>query len=208
MAALPALALSALLASAGSPEDAVAAALALPGARAELAGVRGATPRGCAPVAWSAPKPIGASGQAPLRFEGRDAAGAACEGWAWADVRVRVRGLRLARDVRAGEPLETAATAAEVEAAPGRPVLAALPPGATAARALRAGAALGEADVRVGPAPGDPVTVAVRSGGLELSLSGRAAACARPRGCAAALLPGGRRVTGRWDGDRILVEAP
>jgi len=205
--------LLATLPSAPSAEAAVAAALAGPGARAEVLGLSATTPRDCVPAAWSATRPVSASGAVALRFDGRDGAGARCEGFAWAEVRLRAAGLRLVREVRSGEPLAGAVAPAEVPLEAGRHPAPALPPGATAVRALRAGAVLEEGDLRVGPAPGDPVTVAVRAGELELTVQGRALACGRGRGsaasaCAAALLPGGRRIEGRWDGARIAVEAP
>ncbi|MFT3915756.1 MAG: hypothetical protein QM704_17075 [Anaeromyxobacteraceae bacterium] len=207
LSALPVVAaLCAALPAAPTAEAAVAAALAVPGARAEVRGVSGATPRGCVPAAWSAARAVGASGQVPLGFDGRDAVGARCTGVAWADVRVSAAGLRATRDLRAGEPLAGATVAAEVVLEAGRRPLPALPAGATAARPLRAGDVLDEADLRVGPGPGDPVTVAVRAGGVELTVTGKALACARGKACA--LLPGGRRVEGRWDGARIALEAP
>ncbi len=201
--------LALLLASmppAPTADAAVAAALAVAAARAEVLGVTGATPRGCVPAAWSAARAVGTSGPVPLAFDGRDAAGARCAGVAWAEVRVTAAGLRATRDVRAGEPLAGVTAPAEVALEAGRRPVPALPAGAAAARPLRAGDVLDEADLHVGPFPGEPVTVAVRAGGLELSITGKALAC--PRGKACALLPGGRRVEGRWDGARIALEAP
>lgn len=206
MIALTAALLASLTLADLTAERAVAAALAAPIARAELTGLRGATPRGCAAQSWSAPRPVASSGPVALRFEGRGPGGARCEGWAWADVKVYAPALRLTRDVRSGERLEGAVEAVELEVTQGRSALGSLPSGAVASRELRAGAALAGSDLRVGPAPGDPVTLLVRSGGVELSLPARALGCGRAAGCAA-LLPGGRRVEGRWDGARIAVEA-
>jgi len=204
----PLLALLASLALSGAPtpERAIADAVSTAGARAEVMAVRGATPPGCAAARWDVPKPIEASGPVALRFSGRDGSGAACEGWAWADVRVYATALRLAHEVRDGERLEGAVEPAVAEVVRGRRMLTSLPPGATAARALRPGTFLAEADLRTGPRPGDPVTVLVRSGAVELSLAARAVPCTRDRACA--LLPSGRRVEGRWAGDRIEVETP
>ena len=218
MLALAASSLASLALAAATVQRAVADALSVPGARVELLGLRDASPRACAPLAWSAPRAIVASGPVALRFEGgtgqegKAGAGARCQGWAWADVKVYATALRLTRDVRSGQDLAGLVEAAEVEVSQGRRTLSALPGGAAAARALRAGTLLSAPDVRVGPAPGDPVTVLVRSGALELSLPGRAMACrdslgGAPGSCVAALLPGGRRVEGRWDGAHIAVEA-
>jgi hypothetical protein len=149
---------------------------------------------------------VDASGQVALRFTGRDGHGAPCEGWAWADVKVTAPALRVARDLRAGEPLAGAVAPAVVELLPARRAVAALPDGAVAARPLRAGAALLLSDLRVGPRPGDAVVVLVRAGAVELERTGRAVPCPRDRACA--LLPGGKRVEGRYLAGRIVVEAP
>ncbi|HYG66681.1 MAG TPA: hypothetical protein VD838_03445, partial [Anaeromyxobacteraceae bacterium] len=61
----------ALLLAAPTPGGAIAAALAVPGARAELDAVRPAVGRGCAPTGYEAPRPVTASGQVALRVTGR-----------------------------------------------------------------------------------------------------------------------------------------
>jgi flagella basal body P-ring formation protein FlgA len=186
---------------------ALTAALALPGARVELLEVDPSLPRGCEARAASAPAPVAASGRGALRLTGARADGAACEGWGWARFRVLAPALAVTRDLAAGDALAGDALAAsEREVRPGHPPVAEVPPGATAARALRAGTALEPQHVRAGPRPGEPVTVVVRSGALQIEQPGRAVACAR--GTACALLPSGRRVEGRLDGGRLLVESP
>jgi hypothetical protein len=196
--------------------SALAAALALPGAHVELAGLDPRLPAGCAVERATAPRPVVASGRAALRLEGRDARGAACEGWAWADARVLAPALVLVHDVADGERLEGAFTVREREVRAGRVPVAALPPGVTAARALRAGTALEAPDLRAGPRPGEPIAVLVRLGGLSVEQPGRALPCARaasaatsrqaPKACA--LLPSGRRVEGVLDAGRLVVESP
>lgn len=186
--------------------DAVRAALAIPAAQAEVADVRPTSARGCAPLAWEALRPVDGSGRAALRFTGRAGSGDACEGFAWASVRVTARGLVATRAVASGEPLSGAVALAELEVRPGHAPLSSLPDAAIAAHAVRAGAPLAASDLRVGPRPGQPVAVVVRAGGLELERAGRAVPCSR--GLACALLPGGRRVEGRLEGGRIVVEAP
>jgi hypothetical protein len=186
---------------------ALTAALALPGARVQLLAVDPSLPRGCEARAADATAPIAASGRAALRLTGAGADGSRCDGWAWARFRVLSPGLSLVRDVADGEPLAPDALAlAEREVRPGREPVAAVPPGATAARALRSGTVLEPQHVRAGPRPGEPVTVVVRSGALEIEQHGRAVACARGRVCA--LLPSGRRVEGLLDGGRLVVESP
>lgn len=195
-----------MLLAAPSPLEAVAAALAAPGARVELDGVRTSSGAGCAAEAWQALQPVEASGAASLRFSGRTAAGAPCQGFAWGRVRVLAPAAVTTRAVREGEPLDGAVAVAEREVLPGRHALAAIPAGAAAARRLAAGAVLDEAAVRTGPAPGEPVMVLLRAGALSVEQSGRAVPC--PRGRACAQLPSGRRVEGRLADGRILVEVP
>ncbi|HTN54122.1 MAG TPA: hypothetical protein VML50_17065 [Anaeromyxobacter sp.] len=199
-------ALLALLLALPTADAAVAAALARPGARAEVEEVRRSAGRGCQAERFEALRPVEASGQVPLRVEGRDAAGAPCQAWVYARVRVLAPALLLDRPLEAGEPLEGAVRLAEVEIRAGRAPLAALPPEACAARPLRAGHPLEPSDVREGPAPGAPVAVVVRAGEVELTAEGVVAPCERGRACA--VLPSGRRVQGRYAAGRILVEAP
>jgi hypothetical protein len=98
------------------------------------------------------------------------------------------------------------AVAGEAEVRAGHAPLATAPEGAVAARAIPAGAPIEEAMLRRGPAPGAPVAVVLRSGLIAVETTGRAVPC--PRGRACALLPSGRRVEGRLDAGRILVEPP
>lgn len=187
---------------------AVAAAVAVRGARAEVEQVQVTRGAGCAAAQVEALRPVIASGAVPLRFTGTAAGGEACQGFGWARVRLTAPGLVTSRAVPAGEPLADAVTPGEVELRPGRAApLAVLPAGARAGRALAAGAPVLGDDVRAGPRPGEPVTVVVRiGGGLEIAQDGRALPC--PRGRACALLPGGRRVEGRYEDGRLLLESP
>jgi len=184
-------------------EAALRRALALPGARVAVEGWRPALPDGCALAEAEAAQPISASGAVAVRLRGRSGE-RPCEAWGWAAVRVFQRGAVAARSHRAGEPLE--AVAGEVEVRPGRAPLADLPEGAVAARAIPAGAPVEESAVRHGPLPGAPVAVLLRSGLIAVETSGKAVPC--PRGRACALLSSGRRVEGRLEGGRILVEPP
>ncbi|HYS80362.1 MAG TPA: hypothetical protein VEM76_06605 [Anaeromyxobacteraceae bacterium] len=183
---------------------AVQAALALPGARAELLRVDGAPAR-CEARRAEVPHPVAASGRVALRLSGSDASGRACEAWVWAEVRLRAPVLVTTRSVASGEPLQGAVATAEREVRPGRTPLAALPEGARADHALPAGTALDDGALRVGPRPGEPVTVLLRAGALAVEQRGTAISCRRGRACA--LLPSGRRVEGTWHGGRIELEA-
>ena len=203
-AALPLLLATA--APAATPAAAVDAALSPAGARAEVDEVRTTAGRDCAAASWEALRSVSASGSAPLRFTGQTAAGARCEGFAWVRVRVTAPSAVTTRALRQGELLEGAVTVAPHEVLPGRHALAAAPAGAAAARALPAGTVLDESAVRIGPATGEAVTVLVRVGSLSVEQPGRAVPCLRGRSCA--LLPSGRRVEGRFEDGRLLVEAP
>jgi flagella basal body P-ring formation protein FlgA len=195
-----------LLLAATSPQAAVAGALSLPGARAEIEGVRTSSGAGCTAESWEALRAVEASGSAALRFSGRSADGVPCHGYAWGRVRVLAPAAVTTRDLREGEPLDGALITAEREVLPGRRTLGSAPAGAAAARRLAAGTVLDETDVRNGPAPGAPVLVFLRAGALSVEQAGRAVACARGRSCA--LLPSGRRLEGRFVDGHILVEVP
>jgi len=195
-----------LLLAAASPQAAVSGALSLPGARAELEGVRTSSGAGCTAESWEALRAVEASGSTALRFTGRTTGGVACQGFAWGRVRVLAPAAVTTRELREGEPLAGATASEEREVLPGRHLLASPPAGAAAARRLAAGAALEASAVRTGPAPGEPVMVLLRAGALPVEQAGRTVPC--PRGHTCALLPSGRRVEGRFVDGHILVEAP
>jgi hypothetical protein len=195
-----------LLLAASSPLEAVAGALAVPGARVELDGVRASSGAACTAETWATLKAVEASGSTALRFAGRAADGTPCQGFAWGRVRVLAPAAVTTRALQEGEPLDGALATEDREVLPGRRTLVAAPPGAAAARRLPAGAVLDETAVRAGPAPGAAVTVVLRAGPLSVEQAGRAVPC--PRGRACAILPSGRRVEGRPVDGRILVEAP
>ena len=188
--------------------DAIAAAVAVPGARAEVREVRVTTGAACPARRTEVLRPVTGSGEVPLRFSGVGSDGRVCQAFGWASVRVTAPGLVATRTIRAGEPLAGAVASGTVELRTGRSApLATVPPGGRAARTLATGAPVLATDVRAGPLPGEPITVVVRiPGGLELSQDGRAVPCARDRACA--LLPGGRRVEGRLEGGHLILEAP
>jgi len=187
--------------------DAVTAALAIPRARAEVVEVQVTAGRGCPAERAEALRPVTGSGEVPLRLLGAGPDGHACEAFGWARVRVVRTGLVTTRALAAGERLDGVVEPAEVEVRAGQaPPVAELPGDARAAHALAAGAPLRAGDVRLGPAPGEPITVVFLADGLELSREGRALPCMPGRACA--LLPGGRRVEGRLEGGRLVLEAP
>jgi hypothetical protein len=195
-----------LLASAPTPREAVASALALAGAEVEVSEVRLSQGAGCSAATWETLKPVESSGPAGLRFDGTDAHGSPCQGYAWARVRVLAPAAVTTRALREGEPLDDAVALASREVLPGHHALGGVPAGAVAGRALPAGTALEPSSIRVGPRLGGPVTVVLQLGSLSVEQPGRAVPCARDRACA--LLPSGRRVEGRLVAGRLLVEAP
>ena len=185
---------------------AVDTALALEGARAEVVDLAGSLPSPCALARAEVQAPIAASGRVAMHLFGADAGGRACEAWAWARVRVRAPSLVTTRALADGDALDGAVAPMEREVQPGRPPLPVLPEGAIAARALPAGAAVADADIRVGARPGETVAVVLREGALTIEQEGRAIACRRGRVCA--LLPSGRRVEGVWHDGRIVLGSP
>src|SRR5512146_600211 len=140
----------------GLARPAIERAVSVPGARAELVGIEGASPR-CAADAVEVARPVTASGRTSVRLRGRDAAGQPCDGWAWARVRVDGPVLVTTRRVAEGEPLSGAVTTVDRELdARRRDPLLELPEGARASRALAEGTPLEATMIRVGPLPGAP----------------------------------------------------
>jgi len=185
---------------------AAAEAVTLPGAQAEVLELTGALPSHCALTRAEVPGVVSGSGRVAVHLFGAEASGRACDGWAWARVRVSAPSLVTTRPLAEGDPLDGAVATVEREVLAGRPPLSTLPEGATAARALTAGVAVDEALIRVGARPGEPVAVVLRAGALFVEQQGRAIACRRGRVCA--LLPTGRRVEGIWHEGRIVLGSP
>ncbi len=181
--------------------DAVAAAVVLPSARAEVVEVSAPASPSCAGARPEAPTPVTASGRVAIHF-----LGPGCDAWSWATVRLFAPALVLTRAVRAGEPLAPFTRLREVEVLPGHRPLAALPEAASASVAAAAGATLEVGQLRVGPAPGEPLTVLVRLGSVMVEQPGRALACVHGRACA--VLPSGKRVEGPVVAGKLLVELP
>jgi hypothetical protein len=179
-----ALLLSVLLAVEPSLQRALEAELAVPGARLQVTDWRGPRCRGD-----YRPTPFEASGRVPVRVRGPG-----CNEWGWATVRVLVDAAVLGRTVRGGDSLDGAWTLRPVEVLRGRPMLATIPPGATARRQLRGGEPVAPESIRTGLAPGTPVTVRVALGGIVVEQPGTVVPCPGPSACA--VLPSGRRVAG------------
>jgi hypothetical protein len=201
------IALAPLAAPASSASQAVADALAVPGAKAELLDLRISSGAACPATRAEALHAVSGSGLVPLRLVGTGPEGRPCESFGWARVRVTAAGLVLSHAVAYGEPLQGAVVPGDVELRTGRPPpLAEIPAGGRAARALAGGAPVLAGDVQEGPLPGEPITVVIRAGALEISQAGRALPCARGR--CGALLPGGRRVEGKLEHGQLVLETP
>ncbi len=194
------------LAPAAALQAAARRALAVPGGEVEVLAVEGGLPPGCAHGRIEFPQPVATSGRAAAHLMGRAGEAARCEAWAWVRLRVTGPALVTTRAVPRDGALAGAVEARPRELLPGRAVVATLPEGAVADHAIPPGTPVDPAAVRIGPRPGSPVTVLLRTGALTVEQSGRAVACRRDRACA--LLPSGRRVEGSWHDGRITLEAP
>jgi hypothetical protein len=184
---------SAVLAVEPSLQRALEASLARPEATVEVTDWRAPRCRGeYQPTAFEA------SGRIAVRVRG-----ARCNEWGWATVRVRTLAPVLTRTVRAGDPLEGSWTLRQVEVLRGRDLVEAVPPGATASRMLKGGEPLSPQGLRTGPSPGTPLTVRVALGGIVVEQTGTTIPCVGAGACA--VLPSGRRVTGRLEGGVLLV---
>jgi len=186
--------------------DALRRAVPVEGGRVEISDYRPTLPRGCEVARAEVSGPLATSGRVALRLGGRMPGGTGCDGWAWARVRLLAPVLVASRALRAGEPLSGAVSPEERELSPGRVAASRLSPDAVAARPLAAGQALDEADLRVGPAPGESVVLVVHMGSLRVEQAGRAVPCSRGHACA--LTANGKRVEGSWQDGRILVSSP
>jgi hypothetical protein len=174
-------------------QEALEAQVTVPAARVEV-------------LAWQAPSCQGRYEPAPLSASGRLAVrvrGASCDEWAWATVRLTARAAVLTQPVKAGDPLEGAWRLKEVELTRGARTLASVPASATATRPMAPGAVLRPESLRVGPPPGTPILVRVVAGSIVVEERGHVAACSGEAVCAT--LPGGKRVSGRFDNGALVV---
>jgi hypothetical protein len=186
--------------------DALKLAVPVPGGKVEVTEYRPTLPPGCAVDRAEVASPVTSSGQVPVHLEGRLKGGRSCDGWAWARVRLVAPVLVASRALREGEPLAGSVAAEERELVPGRLSPSQLGPDAVATRPLSAGQPLEEKDLRYGPAPGEPVVIAIQLGSLRVEEPGRSIPCVRDRACA--LTPTGKRVEGTWQGGRLIVSSP
>lgn len=213
---MSALLLMALLAGAPAPapaeggralaERAVADALAVPGARAEILEYLPRLEASCAAKSAAADRRLVGSGAVAIRLSGEDARGRPCQGWAWARVRVVASAMVAARALQRGEMLEGGAVRLEErELRATREPVSSIPKGAKAAQFLAAGQMLEPHHLLdpSAPAPGEPIAVVLQRGPVEVALEGTAVPC--PRGKACAQLPSGRRVEGRFIEKRLVV---
>ena len=206
-----ALVLGSALAPAGPPvpaavADALRRAVPVAGGRLEIAEYRPTLPQGCLVARAEVPAPVAGSGRVAVRLEGSLPSGALCDGWAFARVRLLAPVLVASRSLRTGDPIAGAVAPEERELLPGRLSPSMLPADAVAARNVSLGQALDERDLRLGPTPGEAVTVVIQFGSLRVEQPGRSVPCARGRACA--LTPAGKRVEGTWRDGRLYVDSP
>lgn len=200
-----------LLATALAPPPAVPRAIetavSRPDARVEVVDYRPAVAPDCRVQGARVRGEVRGSGAVTVDLEGRDARGAPCTGWALARVRVRGRVPVATRSLAAGDPLEGAIAFEERELPAEERPLAAVPPGAVAARPISAGTAITPSRIRgAGPRPGTPVPVVVARGAFTVETSGTLVACSGGRDCA--LLPSGKRLAGTLRDGKLHVEVP
>jgi hypothetical protein len=195
-------------ASGFSPEACLRQAMVAPATRLEILELQTpAWPRGCVASSASIDRAVATSGRYAVKLTGSGMGGSVCVGWAWARVRVSGAVLAASRALKAGDPLAGATVLVERELKAGRMPLTELPEGALAGQSIAAGQLLEAGQIHAaGPPTGDPLTVVARSGSVLIAQQGRAVPCARGRTCAQ--LSSGRRVEGRLEGGRLVVEVP
>ena len=179
-------------------ESAVRAALAIPGAQLELSGYR-PSPASCEVQEAQLERPFGSSGTLVVHFTGKE-----CSGAAFVRATVRLEQWVARRGLRAGDLIDAMRSLREVRSGE-VPYLHDLPPGARAARPVAIGEAIDESALRTHDWDA-PVIVVLSAGALRVETVGRRVPCASGRECAR--LSSGKRVEGRSQGDRLIVEVP
>lgn len=174
-------------------QSALDAAVAGRGAHVELLAWKGPACTGAFEVSS-----VDASGRVPVRVRGHD-----CDGWGWATVKLVAPGAVLTTEVRTGDSLQGKWSPKQFEVRRGVTLLTEIDATATATRAMKPGQALTADAVRLGPAPGTPLTVRVSAGGIVLEQRGTAIGCTGAQVCAS--LPTGRRISGHLEGDVLVV---
>jgi hypothetical protein len=182
-------------------DQALAGALAVPGARVD---VRSYLPAGgvtCPVTQASIDRPVEGSGRYPVKVSGQG-----CTGWAWVELKVFASVLVTTRAVRAGEILDGATTSQDRELRPGRQPAGNVT-GAKAARPLTRGQLVEKDHLELAALPnGSPVKVIVRAGSLSIAQNGRIVSCGRGRTCA--VMPSGKHLEGQIVEGQLIVEAP
>lgn len=197
------------LASSPTLKAALASAVTIPGARADVVSLDkvgsdcrtdGASTR------MEAARPIDGSGRVALKLTGVRSSGRPCEVWAWARVQVFAEVPVARRAIRAGEGLADAVRIEEREIKPGH-IPATVTPASIAERALGAGQMIEAEAVRApGPRAGESVKVVIVSGSLAIEQVGRVVPCGRGHVCA--VLPSGKHIEGTLVDGRLKVELP
>jgi flagella basal body P-ring formation protein FlgA len=182
-------------------DQALASALAVPGARVDVRTYQPAGAVTCPVTRASVERAVEGSGRYPVKVSGQG-----CAGWAWVELKVFASVLVTTRAVRAGENLEGAAVTQDREVRPGRQPAANVT-GAKASRPLTRGQLIEKDHLeQAGMAAGSPVKVTVRAGTLSIAQTGRIVSCGRGRTCA--VMPSGKHVEGQIVEGRLIVEAP
>lgn len=181
-------------------DQALASALAVPGARLDVRAYQPAGGVTCPVTQASIERAVEGSGRYPVKVSGRG-----CSGWAWVELKVFASVLVTTRAVRAGEALEGASVTQDREVRPGRQPAANVT-GAKASRPLTRGQLIEKDHLeQAGMAVGSPVKVTVRAGSLSIAQTGRIVSCGRGRTCA--VMPSGKHVEGQIVEGQLIVEA-
>jgi hypothetical protein len=190
-------------------QAALAAAVTIPGARADLVALDRPA-NDCVTtdpaVRVEIARPIDGSGRFAVKLIGTRARGMTCEVWAWARIRVFAQVPVARRAIRAGETLASATRTEEREIRPGH-VPALLTAASTADRTLGMGQMI-EADAVATPGlrAGESVKILIISGSLAIEQIGHAVPCTRGHNCA--VLPSGKRIEGTLVDGRLMVQLP
>lgn len=179
-------------------------AVSVPAARIEVSAFAPDVPKGCLVDDAAVGRGIDGSARVAVKLAGQTRAGAACSGWAWAQVRVFAPVWVTTRALRDGDALSGATEQLEREIVAGRKSVQA-PVGLIAARAIAPGSIVEDNATRaVGGRAGETIKVMVAVGALQIEQAGRiSSACGRGRVCA--VLPSGKHVEGALVQGRLLV---
>jgi flagella basal body P-ring formation protein FlgA len=159
----------------------------------------------CSLVSVQSSQPIVATGRYAIKVMGRSGSGTRCEGWAWANIRVLAKVIIATQRIEPGELISpNSVRTEEREKKTGQKLVQDIPSNAKASTLLLSGTVLENHHLRIGPAIGESVEVEVRTGQVSVVQTGRVVPC--PAGRLCAQLESGKRLEGRYQNGRLVVE--